>query len=314
MKSRRSAERAQVRAGRRTVEVTSLDRVLFPDSGIRKGDLIDYYLEIAPAMVPHVRHRPANLQRFPDGIEAGGFYQQGMPDYFPDWIDSVVVDKEGGQVRHVLLQDAATLVYVANQGTITPHVWPSRADRLERPDRMIFDLDPPGDAAAEVREAARALREVLDELELPSWLMTSGSRGYHIVVPLVRRDDFDGVREFAQSVADTVAARHPDRLTTAVRKNRREGRILVDVLRNAYAHTSVPPYAVRARPGAPVATPIDWDELDARMEPRRFTLRTVRRRLERDGDPWADISAGAVSLGRARRRLARLRRDADPPR
>lgn len=304
-----------VSAGGRRVEVTSLDRVVFPDAGLTKGDLIDYYGRVARWMVPHVRDRPANLQRFPEGIGSAGFFQQGMPDHFPEWIASVVVAKAGGEVRHVLLQDAATLVYVANQGMITPHVWPSRADRLDRPDRMIFDLDPPGDAPEEVRRAAFGVRDLLGELELPAFVMTSGSRGYHVVVPLTRRADFDTVRAFARDAAELLAARDPEALTTEVRKDKRNGRILVDILRNAYAHTSVPPYAVRARPEAPVAAPIGWDELKApAMNPRKFTVRTVLRRLEDGGDPWSSIGKEAASLGAARKRLDALRRELAPVR
>jgi bifunctional non-homologous end joining protein LigD len=287
--------------------VSSLDRVVFPEAGITKGDVIEYYRQVARWMVPHVLDRPANLQRFPDGVGAAGFFQQGMPDHFPDWIQSVVVAKEGGEVRHVLLQDAATLVYVANHGTITPHVWPSRADRLDRPDRMIFDIDPPGDAPEAVRLAAFAVRDLLDELELPAFVMTSGSRGYHVVVPLSRRADFDIVKAFSRDAADLLAARHPEALTTEVRKNRRGGRIFLDVLRNAYAHTSVPPYAVRARAEAPVAAPIGWDELaEEDMHPRRFTVRTILERLRAAGDPWKSIGKRAASLGAARKRLDAL--------
>lgn len=293
--------------------MSSLDRVVFPDAQLTKGDIIDYYRRVARWMIPHVAGRPANLQRFPGGIGEPGFFQQEMPEHFPEWIRSVVVAKEGGEVRHVMLQDAATLVYVANQGTITPHVWPSRADRLDRPDRMIFDLDPPGDAPEEVRSAAIAVRELLGELGLPAFVMTSGSRGYHVVVPLARRADFDTVRDFARDAADLLALRNPETLTTEIRKNRREGRILVDTLRNAYAHTSVPPYAVRARPDAPVATPITWDELEERtMHPQRFTVRTVLDRLKESGDAWKGIGRRGASLGAARKRLDALRRSENP--
>lgn len=296
-----------VRVGGRRIEVSSLDRVLFPDADVTKGEIVEYYRRVARWMVPHVRDRPANLQRFPSGITGPGFFQQEMPEHFPDWIRSVVVAKEGGKVRHVVLQDAATLVYVANQGCLTPHVWTSRADRIQRPDRMIFDFDPSGDEPEPVRRAALSARDLLDELELPAFVMTSGSRGYHVVVPLARRADFDVVRGFARDAADLLARRNPAMLTTEIRKDRRGGRILVDTLRNAYAHTAVPAYAVRARPGAPVAAPIAWDELeDRRMHPQRFTVRTVLERLESDGDPWHGIGRTGASLGAARKRLDAL--------
>jgi bifunctional non-homologous end joining protein LigD len=214
------------------------------------------------------------------------------------------VPKAGGTVKHVVVAEAASLVYLAGQACITIHSWLSRADRLDQPDRMVFDLDPSRERPAEVRRAARLIASLLRELGIEPWVMTSGSRGYHLVVPLRRRDDFAAVRAFARDVATVAATREPRLFTTEQRKVKREGRILIDILRNGYAHTSVAPYSVRARPSAPVATPLHLDELSERgTRPDRWNVRTVLARLEREGDPWQEMTRAARGLGQARRAL-----------
>jgi bifunctional non-homologous end joining protein LigD len=294
---------ATIRAGRRTVELSRPEKQLFP-SGITKADLARYYEQIADAMVRHIADRPLNLERFPDGIKGQRIIQQRAGKHFPDWIDRAEVPKRGGTVEHVVANDAATLVYLANQACITLHPWLSHTDKLERPDRLVIDLDPSDGKPAQVRAAARLMGDLLRELGLEPWAMTTGSRGYHVVVALQRRVDFDGVRRFAREVAALAASREPRLLTTEQRKAKREGRILIDVMRNAYAHTSVAPYAVRPRPDAPVATPLHWEELsDASTRPDRWTLRSAPRRLERHGDPWRDIARHAQTLGSAARRV-----------
>ncbi|HEU4699007.1 MAG TPA: non-homologous end-joining DNA ligase [Gemmatimonadales bacterium] len=304
-----------MRVGERTIELTHPDRVLFPDDGITKADLAAYYAAVAEWMVPHVAGRPVNLQRFPEGIAHPGFFQQEMPEYFPDWIASVVVSKAGGELRHVVIEDAATLVYLANQACITPHAWLSRVDDLEHPDQMIFDLDPAGTDDPLVRPAALRLGALLHELGLPAFVKTSGSRGYHVVVPLDRSADYDTVRTFAQDTAALLARVHGAHLTTEVRKRQRRGRILIDTLRNAYAHTAVPPYAVRARRGAPVALPLAWEELeDPAMHPQRFPLREVPGLLARREDPWRAMATTRAALRPARARLDALLAEHGPAR
>jgi bifunctional non-homologous end joining protein LigD len=298
--------KSKVRVGRRSVELSSLDKVLFPDVRVTKGDLVEHYRAVAARMVPHLRGRPVSMQRFPNGIRGEGFYQKAAPDYFPDWIERVTVSKEGGTVEHAVCNDAATLVYLANQNCITPHVWLSRADRLDNPDRLIFDLDPPRNDFDVVRFAARALRELLGELGLEPFLMATGGRGLHLVVPLDRRADFDRTRAFARDVAEVLAARHADRLTTEVRKNKRRGRLFLDTMRNAYAQTAVPPWAVRARPGAPVAVPLAWDELsDPDVRGGSTNTRNVGKRLAGD-DPWQGMARHARSLSGPRKALDRI--------
>lgn len=295
-------------AGRRTVSISSPDKQLFP-SGVTKAELAEYYARVAPVMLPHIRGRPVSMHRFPDGVDRQGFFQKNASAYFPDWIDIVEVPKKGGTVRHVICSDAATLVYLANQNTITPHVWLSRSDRLERPDRLIFDLDPSRDEFDVVRRAARQTGQLLEELGLVPFAMVTGSRGIHVTVPLQRRADFGEVRAFADDVAELMAARSPETLTTEFRKAKRGGRILVDVARNAYAQTAVPPYAVRARAEAPVAVPLEWKEVgSSKLRPDGWTVRTLFRRLDRRGDPWEKIAASARSLGEPRRRLDALLR------
>ena len=290
------------------VKITHPDKLLFPGDGVTKGDLAAYYERVAEWMLPHVKGRPVSMQRFPDGIEGKGFFHKDVPDYFPDWIPRVEVHKAGGTLSQLTVDKADTLVYLVGQNCITPHVWLSRSDRIEQPDRLVFDLDPaPGTDFAAVRRAARWTGELLEELGFTPFAQVTGSKGIHVWTPLRRRGGFDEVGDFARAAAGVLALRHPGDLTTEFRKAKRGGRILVDVARNRYAQTAVPPYAVRPRPGAPVATPIAWDELsDSRLRPDRWTVRNVIRRLEAKGDPWAGMNRQARGITKARRRVDSL--------
>lgn len=295
-----------MRVGRHEIDVSNREKVFFPESGITKGDLVDYYRDVAETMLPHVRGRPLTLQRFPDGIAEEGFYQKETPASFPDWIERVTVEKEDGHVTHVTCEDAASLVYLADQGCITPHAWLARKDRLHHPDLLILDLDPPdGRDFDAVRFAAREARGLFMEIGLEPYLQTTGSRGVHVVTPLDRSAAFDAARSFAQTAADLLAQRHPEQLTTEIRKDKRRGRVFLDTLRNAYAQSFAPPYAVRPKPGAPVATPIDWDEL-GRVEAQSYTLRNLFRRLAQKDDPWRGMARHRRSLEEPRRRLEQL--------
>lgn len=299
----------KLKIGQHSLELSNTDKLFFPGEDITKGDLIDYYHQVARVMLPYVKDRPLTMHRFPDGIEEEGFYQQQIGDYFPDWIESLSVEKEGGSVTHVLCQDAATLVYLANQACITPHVWLSRKDRLNYPDLMIFDLDPPSDDFEPVRKAARLLKDFLAELGMEPWVKTTGSRGLHVVVPLDGRADFKEVRNFAQSVAVALAEQESGRVTAEQRKEKRKGRVFLDYLRNSYGQTAVAPYAVRAKPGAPIATPVEWDELgDKDMNSQRYTLKNILRRLSQKKDPWRGIWGKAHSLAKTKQELIRLRK------
>lgn len=304
----------------RTVEVSRPDKPLFPEDGLTKSDLATYYATVGEVMFPHLVGRPLVMQRFPDGIGEAGFYEKRIPDHFPSWIPRVELPlREGGSITHVVCDHPAVLVYLAQQACITPHMWLARAEHPETPDRMVFDLDPPEsdprEAYPRVRWGARTVRGLLDELGLPSFVATTGSRGLHVYVPLQPAWDVDRVRSFAPGVAELLVARHPAELTTAQRKAARRQALFLDVLRNTYGQTVAAPYSVRARPGAPVATPLDWDELGRKgMHAGRYTMQNVLRRLAQRGDPWRDIDAHAARLDEAEARLEELARQPARPR
>ena len=235
-----------------SVEITHPDKLLFPDDGLTKADVACYYEAVAEWMLPHIKNRPISMMRFPEGVGGHGFFHKNVPDYFPGWVKRVQVDKRGGTLVHAVVCDPDTLVYLVGQNMITPHVWLSRADRLRQPDRIVFDLDPaPGADFAAVRRAARRTGDLLRELGLEPFAQVTGSKGIHVWTPLRRRATFADVRPFARAVAELLTARHPEELTLEFRKSERGGRILVDVMRNAYAQTAVPPYAVRPLPAHP---------------------------------------------------------------
>ena len=281
----------------RQIKLTNLDRVLFPDTGVTKGDVVAHYRDVADIMVPHVRARPVTLQRYHGPVDGPGIYQKEAPAHFPPWIVRVPVHRreDGATLEHPSIEDAASLVYLANQGSVSFHVWPTRAPDLAHPDLVVFDLDPPGDDVVTVRLAARLVRDVLVDRGLVPYVQTTGSKGLHVVVPLDRSASVEQVQTFARAVAGDVAAEHPSRFTVETRKAKRDGRLFLDTGRNGYAQMFVAPYSVRARPGATVATPITWDEL-SRVEPRRYTVQNLRRRLARKDDPWAQMAADARPL------------------
>ncbi|MGD8608794.1 MAG: non-homologous end-joining DNA ligase [Myxococcales bacterium] len=292
-----------------SVETSRETKILFPKSSITKGDLIDYYERISDQLLPHLSDRPLVLQRFPDGIAEQGFYQKQIGDYFPDWIAKVTVEvaSSGSDQDLVVCNNTATLVYLANQACITLHPWLSRTDRLDHPDQLVVDLDPPSDDFEDARAAALELRELLEKLELPSFPKLTGSRGIHVHIPLDRSDDFDEVRGIARSMMSVLADRHPDTLTTEQRKDQRGKRLFLDVGRNAYAQTAVAPYVVRAREGAPVAAPVTWSELEKKgMDSRSFSIENLFRRLGQIEDPWKGWRRHACSLQKAKKRLADL--------
>ncbi|GHH85560.1 ATP-dependent DNA ligase [Streptomyces sulfonofaciens] len=305
-----SGEERTVRAGRRTITVHRPGKVLFPDDGWTKADLVDYYRCVAPFMLPHLRGRPLMLERCPDGVAGQRFMQKDTPDHYPDWIRRVTVPKEGGKVTHTVCDSTAALLFLADQACVTLHRWQSRDRDVDRPDRLVFDLDPPPATAGRspqdefepVREAARLLRGLFDDLRLPSAVMTTGSRGLHVIVPLDGRAGFEEAHGFSKEAAEALARAHPAKLTTAMRKKDRGDRLYLDVQRNAYAQTSVAPCTVRARPGAPVAVPISWDQLeDPALHARHWTIEDAVQQVR--GRPWAGLPSRGRALGPARRRL-----------
>jgi bifunctional non-homologous end joining protein LigD len=289
-----------MRIGRREVPFTHPDKTLFPAPAISKLELARYYESVAEAMVPLVRGRPLALQAFPVGVESSGFFLKSAPAHFPAWIGRATVDKRGGTITHVVANDAATLVYLVGQNVVTPHAWLSRADAPREPDRVIIDLDPsPGVGFAAVRAAAREAGARLRDAGLATYAMVTGSRGIHVVCPLRRGPSFSEAHRFTRVLAEAMVAADPGRLTLEWHRDERGARIYVDVNRVAYAQHAVAPYAVRPRPGGPVAMPIDWAELsDRRLAPDRWTVATAPARLRDEGDPWRGIARHARTLPR----------------
>lgn len=266
-----------------SMEVSNPDKVLYPEDGITKGEIVAYYEAVAEAMVPHLRGRPLTLERYPDGIGTKGFMQKNASKHFPKSIRRVEVPKEGGTTNHPLCDSADDLAYLANQGTITIHIWTARQPHLDHPDRLVLDLDP-AEGAEPPRDAAGAARRVLEDIGLSSGLMTTGSSGYHVVARIEPDHDYDVVGEASRLLAGVMAVRHPDQMTTEFRKVALDGRVFVDWLRNRWAQSVVSPWSLRPRVSAPVAMPIAWDEL-ATTDPGRWTLNDASQRLSLD-DPW----------------------------
>jgi bifunctional non-homologous end joining protein LigD len=277
------------------------DKVLFPDDGITKGELAEYYASVAEAMLPHLRRRPVTMERFPNGIGSGGFLQKDLKKGTPDWLERVDAPKKGGVVHYPLINDKKSLEWMANQNCVTPHVWASRVPKLYQPDLCVFDLDPSAEDEPDVlRAAALAVRDILAELDLPSWVKTSGSKGFHIVVPLDAELGVEDVAGFANVVGKKLVERDPDHLTLEFTKVDRGGRIYMDTGRNGYSATFAAAYAVRSKSGAPVSAPCTWDEVESgRVGPRTFTLRSMSARLAAVGDLWGDMPKRGRSLRRA---------------
>ena len=288
--------------------ITHPEKILFPDDGITKGELASYYETIAPVMLPHLRRRPITMERFHRGIGAPGFFQKDVIKGFPEWLERVEVPKHGGTVHHPIANDTRSLLWLANQNSITIHVWPSRTPNLYNPDICIFDLDPSKvDDLKTLVRAALNVRDLLAELGLPSWIKTSGSKGFHIAVPLDGKSDFGTVAHFAHVVGKILVKRDPDNLTQEFSKADRGGRILVDTGRNGYSATYAATYTVRARAGAPVSAPCTWEELErGDVEPKSFTLRTMAQRIADVGDLWSDLLKKKRSLKRPIEQLKKL--------
>ncbi len=287
-----------IRAGRRRIEITHPEKLLFPVAGVSKLDLARHYEAVAAVMLPHVRDRPLALEVFPSSVEKKGFFVKSIPKHFPSWIPTTEVPKKGGTLRQVVAENAATLVFLAGQNVVTPHIWLSRIDALREPDRLIIDLDPnPGIDFAAVRAAARETGRRLRDAGLAPFAMVTGSRGVHVVCPLRRGASFGEAHAFARALAEGMVADDPERLTLEWKREDRGARIYLDVNRINYAQHAVAPYAVRPRADAPVAMPIQWDELeDSKLRPDGWTVRSAASRVESEGDAWKGISRRARSL------------------
>jgi bifunctional non-homologous end joining protein LigD len=284
------------RATRRSqaVEFTNTDKLMFPEVGITKAEVLSFYERISERLLPHLRDRPATLERLPEGVKGGSaphFWQKHTPSYYPTWIPRVELPTEDGRaVRYVLVNDRDTLLYLVNQGTLTFHVWLSRVDNPDRPDVVLFDLDPDEVSFTEVIAVAKRLRKLLQAHGVAAFVKTSGKRGLHVLVPWAQSGGYGEAREWARQLAEAVVAEDPDHVSLDRRKSKRRGKVYVDVLQNARGHHAAPPYVLRAVPQACVSTPLAWHELTPDIHPQRFTLRTIFTRLARQRkEPWAPL-------------------------
>lgn len=290
----------KVKVEEHIIELSNLDKILFPQSKITKGDLISYYSKIANHMVYFMTNHPVTMRRFPDGIDKTGFYQKDASDYFPKWIKTIPIKRkslEEKTVNYVICNNKATLVYLANQACITPHIWLSEYSKPTYPDRMIFDLDPSIEDFDLVKTTALHLKEILENKGLNPFAMTTGSRGIHVTIPLDKKVDFDTVKDFATKCAQELVSEYPSKLTTELRKDKRDDKLFIDTLRNRYSATGVAPYAVRAKEKAPVATPLFWQELkDPKLKAQSFNINNIFNKISSDGNPWENFYKFAKTL------------------
>ncbi len=281
----------------RSVTVSNPDKVLFPRSGITKAEMARYYQAIGPTMVRHVGDRPITLVRYPSGIEGKGFFQKNTPDYYPDWIPRVELVKKGGTVRHCVVDHPAALVYFAQQNVITPHMGLATVASLDRPDRFVVDLDPSQHDFDQMRRVAHGTRSALERAGLVPFVQLTGSKGVHIVAPLTGTAPWSEVGRFGRALSTMLLQQFPDDLTMEFSKSDRGEKIYLDMGRNNYQSTMAAPYGVRPFEGAPVATPIDWDELDEPgLDAQRYTITTVLERLAERGDAWETMAESARPL------------------
>lgn len=284
--------------------ITHPEKVLFPDDGITKGELAAYYEAAAPLLLPHLSGRPVTMERYPSGLGKPGFWQKDVSRGFPVWLERVAVEHKGGASHYPVVRDGRALLWLANQNCVTPHVWTSRLPDLTKPDLCVFDLDPSREEPEVLRRVLLSLRDLLRSSGLASWVKTTGSKGFHVVVPLDGRAPYGEVGRFAQRVAARMLSREPDALTQEFAKADRGGRILFDIGRNGHGATFAAAYAVRARPGAPVSAPCTWEEIErGEALPRSFTLRTMAERIAAAGDPWSGLWDRPQSLAGAADRV-----------
>ena len=307
--SREPSVPSEIRRGERIVRLSNLDKLFWPEEGITKGDLLRYYRDVAPTLLRHIRDRPFTMKRYPDGWQGRPFFRKDVTNYAPTWIDRVAVrvttreSRESRMIEAPLVNDELALLWMVNTGCIECHTWYSRHDKLERPDRVVFDLDPSDDVGfAETAQVALLVKQSLDALGLASYPKTSGARGLHVLVPIERRHTYDDTRRFATEAARAIAGRHADVATTEWSKAKRRG-VLIDASQNAKGKTIASVYSVRPMPKAPVSTPLHWDEVNEKLDPSIYTMDAVLDRLDRHGDLHEDVLKTKQRLGPALRAL-----------
>lgn len=271
------------------IEISHPDKLLYPDDEISKKAVAEYYNKVSDYLLSCIKNRPITMRRYPDGISESGFFNKHRPNYFPNFVDDFTVPTRENQSKmHMVgVSSPKALVYLANQDVIELHLTLSRMASLEKPDQMIFDFDPSDDDFEKVRKAAQTLKKLLDDMNITSFVKTSGSRGLHVHVPIQPEHDFGIVKNVAKNIAEKLHQQCPDITTLEQRKNKRENKVFIDFLRNDYAMTAIAPYSLRALPGAPVATPLDWSEVnDPSLTPKTYQLNNLFRRLGQVEDPW----------------------------
>ncbi len=283
-------------------QITNKDKILFPKAKITKEDFIKYYEHISKWMIPLIKNRPISMSRFPNGIKGQTFFQKNISDYFPKWIKTKAVKRKGqSSINMVICNDKNTLLYLANQVCVL-HTWLSKKDKLDIPDRLVFDLDPPGSNFTKIIEAAKDLKKLLDELKLKSFIMTTGSKGLHVIIPIKRDKSFEEVRTFAKKIAKVLVSRYPKKYTIETRKDKRKGRVFIDYLRNAFAQTAVAPFAVRDIENAPIATPLEWSEI-SKIHAQSFNIKNIKKRKK---NPFARLNSTSCNLSLAMKRIDRM--------
>ena len=261
------------------VNISHPDKIIFPKANITKIDMVTYYEKVAPKMLPYLRDRPLTLHRFPNGVENPGFYQKNTADYFPDYIKTIEVPTQEGSNTEIYCNTKKSLIYLVNQGTVGFHIWLSQNDKLDKPDKIVFDLDPPDNSFEYVREAAQKVGDYLRAQGENPNLMTTGQHGLHVWYKIRRNKTFDEVRKETKATAENIEKQFPHLFTTQTLKKNREGKIFLDYLRNAYAQTSVCPYSLRPNDACGVATPVSWDELRKLDSARHYNFSNIMRRL-----------------------------------
>ncbi len=300
----------EVRKGKRVLKLSNLDKPFWPEEGITKGDLLAYYRAVAPALNPHLKDRPFTMKRYPDGAYGKFFFQKDAPKHMPEWIPRVPLvvttrdtPRQRRKIQAPLVNDELALLWMVNMGCIDLNTWYSRVDKADRPDFVLFDLDPSDDVGfKETIEVALLVKQALEALELESVVKTSGSDGIHVLVPIARRHTYDETREFSEIIASALARTHRGLVTTEWTRAKRRG-VLIDSNQNGEGKTIASVYSVRPREGAPVSTPLRWDEVKETLDPRAFTMDVVRSRIEEHGDLFEPVLRGRQSLGAALRTI-----------
>jgi bifunctional non-homologous end joining protein LigD len=291
------------------IEISNLKKVLFPKSGITKGELITYYHKIASRALPFYRDRPLTMQRCPDGIQHQNFMQKEIPHYFPSWIEQKELPKKEGSIRHALVNNAATFVYLANQACVAFHLGLSTIDKADYPSYLLFDLDPSSEDIGLLKQVALRVKELSDSLGLGSFIQTTGSRGFHIYIPLKRELPFEPVHSFAKEFASYLAEQYPDEITIEQSKEKRDVRIFIDYARNSYGLHAVAPYSVRTKENAPIATPLHWSELENKsLTSQTYSIKNIFDRLANTDNPWKDILKVQYSLKSGLEKFAKFKK------